>query len=198
MCTTFYIDVEESELRKICREIEENQKIHMKSGKVYPKYLAPVLMRQNDVIKARAMNWGVPAKWAKGNSPLVNTRLETALEKKTWKDSILHRRILIPMAGFYEWKTEADSKKKLFYFQNPDSSSLYAAGIYDIFEPEGSLLSERFSMITTEPNDSVREIHDRMPLILGAEEQECWLAGAPVDIWMDAARTTIPLQASTQ
>ncbi len=175
MCGRYYIDIEESELRAICKEIEEQPGLRVKTGEIRPTNIAPVLIRTDNGIVPRAMSWGFPKKWASG--VIVNARAETALDpKKMWRKSLLCNPLLIPMSGFYEWRTnEETGKKEMFLFKPIEGTVLYIAGFYEMFNPEPKLLAERFTMLTTEPNVSVKDYHDRMPLVLGAEDRQSWL-----------------------
>lgn len=97
---------------------------------------------------------------------LINARSESALEKRTFRNSMLHRRCIIPARHFYEW----DSYKNKVTFYRSDSPVLYMAGCYNLFEEE-----ERFVLLTTQANASVERVHDRMPLILEQKELEDWI-----------------------
>ena len=110
------------------------------------------------------MFWGFPGYYKKGL--LINARGETILERKTFRDSVLHRRCIIPAGHFYEW----DSDKNKAAFLRKDGTVLYMAGCYRRFENE-----DCFVIITTQANDSVSRVHDRMPLILEKDELKAWL-----------------------
>ena len=97
---------------------------------------------------------------------MINARAETAAEKKTFKDSVLHRRCLIPARHFYEW----DQKKNKIAFRYADQHTIFMAGFYRQFAEE-----DRFIIVTTSANDSMRPVHDRMPLILPEEHLADWI-----------------------
>ena len=92
---------------------------------------------------------------------LINARCEGIREKNTFGDSVRRRRCVIPASGYYEW----DSRKNKVAFNRIDKKPIYMAGVYNLVDN-----AERFVVITTEANESVRNVHDRMPLIL--EENE--------------------------
>lgn len=110
------------------------------------------------------MRWGFPQHQKKGL--LINARAESVLEKRTFKDSILHRRCIIPERCFYEW----DREKNKVTFQKENDDLLFMAGFYNVFEGE-----ERFIILTTGANGSVKEVHERMPLLLNESELENWV-----------------------
>ena len=88
------------------------------------------------------------------------------MERRTFKESVLHRRCVIPAKGFWEW----NKSKEKFSFERTDSQVMFMAGCYDCFDGQ-----ERFVILTTEANPSVKPVHDRMPLILERSELEDWV-----------------------
>lgn len=110
------------------------------------------------------MNWGFPQYQKKGL--LINARAENVLERKMFRDSVLHRRCIIPAKHFYEW----DSGKNKVTFFRKEEPILYMAGFYRLFQDK-----EQFIIITTQANESVSPVHHRMPLILERSELEDWV-----------------------
>lgn len=164
MCGRYFVDdVVFSEIEKIVPVIRADiQK--QQAGDIYPSRKALVLTGKGQGLSAEEMFWGFPGYYQKGL--LINARAETVLERKTFRDSVLHRRCIIPAGHFYEW----DSGKNKATFLRKDGTVLYMAGCYRHFENE-----DRFVIITTQANDSVSRVHDRMPLILEKDELEAWL-----------------------
>lgn len=115
-------------------------------------------------ISAEILKWGFPG-FDKGKL-LINARAESVKTKSTFADSFAIRRCVLPAAGFYEW----DRKKEKVTFRLGDKPILYLAGIY---RPYGA--EKRFVVLTREANDSMRPVHDRMPLILTKEEVRPWV-----------------------
>lgn len=164
MCGRYYVDDDTArEIEKVVRSIDSKVKIE-KSGDVYPSQSAAVLTGKKSALSAEQMYWGFPQYQKKGL--LINARAETVLERKTFRESVLHRRCIIPAKHFYEW----DSSKQKVTFMRKDQPVLYMAGFYNCFQEE-----ERFVIITTQANDSVVKVHDRMPLILEEAELEDWI-----------------------
>lgn len=122
--------------------------------------------------------WGLIPSWAKELRAITNTfnaRAETVAEKGIFKDSFLHRRCLIPVDGFYEWKQVGKLKQPLHItLQSKRPFSL--AGLWDTWtSPEGvSVVS--FTVVTTTPNDFMRGIHNRMPVVIPPEKRTLWLS----------------------
>lgn len=164
MCGRFYSDKEiaESILRMAggtSREVNIP-----KTGDIYPSQQALILSGREPDFYAETMSWGFPRFDGKGL--LINARAETAPEKKTFKEAVLHHRCIIPTRHFYEW----DRDKNKVAFRYEDKSPLFMAGFYRRFE-EG----ERFIIITTQANESMQPVHDRMPLILPENQLRDWI-----------------------
>ena len=153
----------------------------MRTGDIYPSQSAGILtcqqvLQQKNPLSAgpaaeksmalelNEMHWGFPQYQKKGL--LINARAETALERKTFRESVLHRRCVIPARHFYEW----DSDKNKVTFFREDRPVLFMAGFYNRFQDD-----ERFIILTTQANASVNPVHNRMPLVLDESELEDWV-----------------------
>lgn len=126
----------------------------------------------------RVMRWGLVPSWAKdpaiGNR-LINARAETVAEKPSFRTALRYRRCLIVADGFYEWQREG-RKKQPYYFQLEAHQPFGFAGLWEQWESKttGEIL-ETCTILTTEANDILRPIHDRMPVILPPDAYERWL-----------------------
>ena len=124
--------------------------------------------------------WGLIPSWTKadkiGKFSLINARSETAHEKASFKTSFRRRRCLILADGFYEWSKSTSGKGKTpYYITLRDQSPFAFAGLWDIWNsPEGDILKSA-CILTTNPNELVQPIHDRMPVILPSESFDFWL-----------------------
>ena len=142
----------------------------------------PVIVRHQGGNECRLMRWGLIPSWAKdptiGNQT-INARAESLTEKPAFKDLVGTRRCIIPADGFYEWRKEGKRKVPMWvHLKTKEPFAL--AGLWDVWrKPDGKRV-ESFTIITTEPNELVRPIHNRMPVILQPEDEEQWL---------DASRT---------
>lgn len=124
--------------------------------------------------------WGLIPSWAKDPSignRMINARAETLSEKPSFRTAYRRRRCLILADGFYEWKKQPGSKAKQPVYIRLKSQSPFAfGGLWERWDaPDGSTIFS-CTIITTEPNDMVAEIHNRMPLILPAGSYQDWLA----------------------
>lgn len=170
MCGRFFIDDETAkEIQKLVRKIDAQLKKAKLVGDVHPTEIAAVIEAENRELRATAKRWGFPGF---GNQKvLINARAETAMEKRMFQDSIQHRRVVIPAAGFYEWNP-AREKVAFSSGETKDGKGgvLYLTGFYGQFDGE-----DRFIILTTGANESMKDVHHRMPLILTRDEVKAWL-----------------------
>ncbi|HTL90677.1 MAG TPA: SOS response-associated peptidase [Leptolyngbya sp.] len=125
----------------------------------------------------KTLRWGLIPAWSKDaaiGSKLINARAETVSEKPAFREAFKRRRCLILADGYYEWKKQS-GKKQPFYFQLNHHQPFAFAGLWERWNaPEGEPL-ETCTLITTEANELAATVHDRMPVILQAEDYEAWL-----------------------
>lgn len=167
MCGRYYVDDETArEMERIVRGLDRKQEQRNlgKAGDVCPSQEAAVIREGADELCTEQMRWGFPRFDGKGL--LINARAESALDKPSFKDSILHRRCVVPAKGFYEW----NRVKEKFCYERADAPVLFMAGCFKEFQGQA-----RFVILTTEANPSVLPVHSRMPLILEEKELEAWL-----------------------
>jgi putative SOS response-associated peptidase YedK len=122
------------------------------------------------------LRWGLIAPWAKDTKVApINARAETAADKPTFRHAFRKKRCLIPADGFYEWVAQAGEKRKQpFCFRPWDERPWAFAGLWERWEgPEGPV--ESCAILTTEANDLVRPVHDRMPVIVPEQHWASWL-----------------------
>ena len=127
------------------------------------------------------MRWGLVPHWSKDgklSGKMINARSEGIESKSSFRSPIRRRRCLVPADSFYEWRTSAGGKKIPYRIKRKDGRLLMMAGIWDEWEP-GRLRT--FSIITTDPNQEMESLHNRMPVILEPEAREHWLEVIPVE-----------------
>lgn len=166
MCGRYNFTIDESdEVRDILERLNAKfQGKEIRTGEVFPTNLAPILVDEKKEISPVPSIWGFPKFDGKG--VIINARAETAFEKKTFRDSLVNRRCIIPSTGFYEW----DSYKRKYLFRLEDSHTLYMAGLYMYYGNE-----MRYVILTTNANASIQDIHDRMPLIIHKNDISTWI-----------------------
>lgn len=147
----------------------------------------PDVRRELAIVK-----WGLVPSWAKdpaiGNK-MINARMETVAEKPSYRGAFAKRRCILPADGYYEWYTPQDGPKgkngkplkQPFFIHPTDGSSLAMAGLYELWrdpsrdddDPYAWLMTA--TVLTTTAEDSLGQIHDRMPLLVERERWSDWL-----------------------
>jgi putative SOS response-associated peptidase YedK len=125
--------------------------------------------------RAGYLKWGFIPEYSKDDKTyIINARSETIDTKPTFKKAFLYKRSIIPVDGFYEWKKEHTSKTPMRIMMK-DSSIFALACIWGTYIKEDNSKIHTFSIITTEANKLMQEIHDRMPVILNNDNIKLWL-----------------------
>ncbi|MDH3229834.1 MAG: SOS response-associated peptidase [Alphaproteobacteria bacterium] len=129
------------------------------------------------------LRWGFVPAWARDPASMrqpINARGETVSAKPMFREAYRHRRCLIPADGFYEWKRAAGGKQP-WRIQRADGAPFAFAGLWDRWKGRDGTVIESCAIITTGANDTVRPIHDRMPVILDIGRFGPWLEAPPVE-----------------
>ena len=193
MCTWFYADykslenyITRAQKSPLANEImlTMSRSIAM-TGDIRPTDVAAV------IASGRSGNMGVfPMVWGFTNEasskPIINCRIETADQKNLWRESWHTRRCVIPASWYYEWgvpptdegyntlRQQRDIKKTRFIIQPAGAEITFLAGLYRYEEHSGKQIP-MFSVITREAVEPVRNIHERMPLMLKKEDVRDWV-----------------------
>ncbi len=138
------------------------------------------------------LRWGLVPSWASDPQigyRTINARSETVEEKPAFREAFRRRRCLIPISGFYEWKKEA-GRKQPYYIRTRDGGPFTLAGLWERRPGEPPL--ETCTILTTQANALLEPLHDRMPVIVGAEHREAWLHAPAPDIARELLRPYAP------
>lgn len=174
MCGLYYIDDDTAkELERLTpqaeaalRRISAAAVNQMGYTHIHPSEEAPVLLAKDGGIACAWLRWGFPIQQDGKKGLVFNARCESAAEKAFFREGILHRRIVIPAAAFYEW----DKTKTKYTFQNRNRKTLFMAGCCRHYGD-----GEHFVILTTMANSSMQPVHDRMPLLLEEAEVKDWI-----------------------
>ncbi len=123
------------------------------------------------------LHWGLIPSWAKERTMgarMINARADTLAEKPAFRSAFRARRCLIVADGFYEWQKPGGGKRPHFIGFR-DRRPFGFAGLWERWSPEGDEAVESCTIITTEANDLLAPIHDRMPVILEPDQFALWL-----------------------
>jgi putative SOS response-associated peptidase YedK len=142
-----------------------------------PGSLLPVvLLGKARVKRIGSLRWGLIPSWAEELSvgySMINARSETLLEKPSFKKPFQRQRCIVPASGFYEWQTLGKTKIP-YYIRTLDQEVMGFAGLFDKWEKDGQTVFS-FTIITTNANDLLAPLHERMPVILRKKEYDDWL-----------------------
>jgi putative SOS response-associated peptidase YedK len=170
MCGRFSIITETRELEKRFRAIAQ-QPLWPHFNAAPTQQLPIITSAQPNVIQLA--RWGLRPSWWRLKSGLINARAEGLRDQATFRDAWRQRRCLILADGFYEW--QKDGHRLPFRFTLPDENPFALAGIWEPFTDGTGQITPSFAIITTNANDTVSAIHNRMPVILQPDEESIWL-----------------------
>ena len=148
-----------------------------------------VRIKPDGVRLAEPVQWGLVPSWSRdttGAAHMINARSDSVADKPAFRVPFRQQRCLIPASGFYEWQHIDRKTKQAWHIFRTDGQPLILAGLWEHWRaPDGDIL-ESCAAMTTEANDSMAEIHTRMPVILSREM---------ADVWLDPHLTdTVPLR----
>ncbi|QDT36970.1 SOS response-associated peptidase [Stratiformator vulcanicus] len=177
MCGRINLRTSNQDLSKLFTEFEQLQ-----FPDIEPRYnIAPsqpvLAVREiGQTLSADFLKWGFRPPWWKPKQPQpINAKAESIESGRYWTGSFRHHRCLIPVSGFYEWKASEDGKQP-FQIGLESGEPFCLGGLWNRWEAEDGSSSETFAVITVPPNDLMKSIHNRMPLIIGKGDFGMWLA----------------------
>jgi putative SOS response-associated peptidase YedK len=144
---------------------------------VAPTDRMPVVVISGGARALTGMRWGLVPFWAKDPSVgarMINARAESVAEKPAFRDAVARRRCLVPAGGFYEWRRTGAGKQP--YHIGVAGGGLFAfAGLWAKWKAPDGVTLRSFTILTTEPNERLKDIHNRMPVMLPPEAEAVWL-----------------------
>lgn len=153
------------------------------SYNIAPSDFAPVVLNLASPVIAR-YRWGLIPAWSKdaaiGNR-MINARAETVAEKAAFREPFKKRRCIVLADGFFEWK-KSGRRKTPIYVRAQNRDLLGFAGLWEHNKLPTGERHRTFTIITTQPNELIEPIHNRMPVILSPEDYSDWLASSPRDL----------------
>lgn len=182
MCGRYTLTASEKELNEEFHAIV-GPDIRRARFNIAPTQSVPVVRIIDGQRRIDNLRWGLVPFWAKDikiGSNMINARSEDAAGKPAFRSPLRKKRCLVPATGFYEWKAipgegSAKPKKQPYYIRRRDERVFGLAGIWEQWNaPDGSLV-ESYSILTTSPNELLRSLHDRMPVIVRPSDYALWL-----------------------
>ena len=176
MCGRYYLEISKENMSFVSNIDSYEYKTNYN---ISPQSIVPAIIN-NELINTK---WGYFPRWLKeqdNSRPLFNSRYESLLEKKTFTSAFRNNRCLIPLSGWYEWRTENDIRQPYFFY-NKENLQIYTAGLF-WKRSNGDIET---SIITREAVPPLDTIHNRSPLILNNFQIESWLSDKEVDLIYD-------------
>ena len=156
---------------------------HPERYNISPTQPIVVIFEERGKREARLMRWELVPAWVKDPrefSLIINARVETILEKPSFRGGLQHHRCLIPASGYYEWRTTPDGKKHPFYITPKDGKPLMLGGVYSTWMGASGEEIDTTAIITVPANPDTRFVHERMPAMIPHDLLDDWLSIARI------------------
>ena len=176
MCGRYYLEISKENMSFVSNIDSFEYKTNYN---ISPQSTVPAIIN-NKLVNT---TWGYFPGWLKEQDnprPLFNSRYESLLEKKTFTSAFRNNRCLIPLSGWYEWRTENELRQPYFFY-NKENLQIFTAGLF-WRRSNGDIET---SIITREAVPPLDTIHNRSPLILNTSQIESWLSDKEVDLIYD-------------
>jgi putative SOS response-associated peptidase YedK len=179
MCSRYFLDADGNVIAYTFAVTVDDRL--RKRFNIAPTQEAPIVRATRDGAgRELAMaRWGLVPFWARDlaiGTKMINARSEGVETKPAFKAAIEKRRCIVPATGFFEWQGVA-GRKQPFAITLPERHVFGFAGLWERWKPANGDPVETFTIMTTDANEAVAKIHDRMPVILPKESEDTWLHG---------------------
>ena len=177
MCGRYSLFADFREIEERFGEATFEEDEYEESYNIAPSQM--VLSVINDGVKNRLgyLKWGLVPSWAKDSKvgfKMINARAETVHEKPSFRAAFKKKRCLIVADSFYEWK-RTENRKVPMRIKMKNNELFAMAGLWESWKSPSGELVHTCTILTTEPNDLMSTIHDRMPVILKQKDEQSWL-----------------------
>jgi putative SOS response-associated peptidase YedK len=179
MCSRYFLDADGNVIAYTFR-VPLTDRVKRRFN-IAPTQQAPVVRESASGREVAVLRWGLVPFWAKDlkvGTSMINARAEGIEAKPAFRDAVKSRRCVVPATGFFEWQGEP-GRKQPFAITVPGQELLAFAGLWERWKPAEGEAVETFTIVTTEANESVARIHDRMPVILPLDAVDTWLTAPP-------------------
>ncbi len=175
MSGRFYLTAASAEMKKMFR-VDAMPELVPRYN-IAPAQLSPIVIATEEGRSVHMARWGLVPSWSRDLSlgaGMINAPAETLDQKPAYRTVFDAQRCLVPASGFYEW--QANGARTQPYKIAPKNKGLFAfAGLWEEWKPEAGEPVKTFTIITTQANKLLREVHDRMPVIIEPAEYRRWL-----------------------
>ncbi len=179
MCGRLTLTLDEQAILDILQEryqIFVPKIIYQPRYNITPGQKVLAVIHDGEAYRFGELNWGFVPPWAKDKKTgykMINAKAETVDTRPAYKHSFLHRRCVILADSFYEWTT-FDDKKIPIRIQLEDQKLFPLAGLWTSYKQQNEVFYS-CSILTTQPNAFMANIHHRMPVILDQEKEKLWM-----------------------
>lgn len=183
MCGRFALSVKTKDIEKLLPKIKINSEILPKYNISPTNIIDTVLNTEPNIISS--VKWGLIPSWSKDSSiasKMINARSDSVTQKPSYKNLIKKKRCIILASGFYEWKADITQKtKQPYYIKFKTDSIIPFAGLWDEWKNNDGNFIKTATIITTDANELISEIHHRMPVIINENLIDLWLSNNELD-----------------
>ena len=155
-----------------------NEELYAPSYNIAPSQQVLAVINDGSSNRMGFLKWGLVPPWANDPSignKMINARAETITEKPSFRHAFQKKRCLVIADSFYEWKRQSDQTKTPMRIKLRSNELFAMAGLWEGYKAKDGKTLYSCSVITTGPNELMKEIHDRMPVILNREDEPVWL-----------------------
>ena len=180
MCSRYFLDAD-GNIIAYTFQVPVHDRIR-KRFNIAPTQEAPVIRAGPSGAREVAMlRWGLVPFWAKDlkvGTKMINARSEGVESKPAFRAAVRERRCVVPATGFFEWQGEP-GRKQPFAITLPGQALFAFAGLWERWKPAEGEPVETFTIVTTDANETIARIHDRMPVIVPMDSIDTWLTAPP-------------------
>ena len=178
MCERFYLTATPTEIKRQFKLDKVPELIPRYN--IAPTQLSPIVISKGKGRELLVARWGLVPAWSRDLSlgaGMVNAPAETLEAKPAYRVALQSQRCLVLANGFYEWQTRG-ARKQPYKIAVRNGALIGFAGLWERWTPETGEAVETFTIITTEASRLVREVHDRMPVIIAPTDHQRWLTAS--------------------
>ncbi len=177
MCGRFTLTVDERKVLVRFNAVKTVEINYTKRYNIAPSQNVVAIVSDGKENRMGLLRWGLIPPWAKEMNigyKMINARAETLAEKPAFKRPFRRQRCIIPADGFYEWKG-AGKEKQPFYIRLKSGEPFGFAGLWDRWQAPDGTVYHTCTIVTTQANALLADLHPRMPVILRPEDEHLWL-----------------------
>jgi putative SOS response-associated peptidase YedK len=178
MCERFYLTATPTEIKRQFK-LDKAPELTPRYN-IAPTQLSPIVISKGKGRELLVARWGLVPAWSRDLSlgaGMVNAPAETLEAKPAYRVALQSQRCLVLANGFYEWQTRG-ARKQPYKIAVRNGALIGFAGLWERWTPETGEAVETFTIITTDASRLVREVHDRMPVIIAPADHQRWLTGS--------------------